>query len=467
MQVKNISISRIKVKRGRRSVNKEIVAQIAESISTLGLLHPISVNKKYQLIAGHHRLEAYKELGKKTIPSITAEKGMKADLAEIDENLIRQELSVLERAECLIKRKDIYEIMHPVPTKGGPGRGHKEKRRTGFVPFTADSASKTGSSRRYIEQAVQIANNIPSALKKMILNTDLANNKVELLNLARLDTKLQNKVVKIRLKNDGMTIDEIVKDLMAQKRVRDRERERKRMLRNSASASMEEDIKLYHGDSRILFPGIIKSLKKQKPDADIVVITDVPYNISFGGYDNYSDNMPDADYIKMMRMFSGLKTAIIQYPEEMMSLIYPALGKPNEVLCWCYNTNISRAFRLINIYNTKPDYNLVRQPYKNTTDKRVKKQIMQGSSGAKMYDWFADIQLEKNVSKGKTSHPCQIPVALMERLILLLSNESSIVIDPFMGVGSTGVACKNFNRSFIGIEISKKYYKLARSRLYG
>ena len=82
-----------------------------------------------------------------------------------------------------------------------------------------------------------------------------------------------------------------------------------------------------------------------------------------------------------------------------------------------------------------------------------------------MYDWFSDIQLEKNVSKGKSSHPCQIPVALMERLILLLTNESSIVIDPFMGVGSTGQACRNLNRRFVGIEISKKYYKLARSRL--
>ena len=462
MKIRNISISRIKIKRGRRAVNKERVAQIAESITTLGLLHPISINKQYQLVTGHHRLEAFKSLGKKTIPAITTEKGLKADLAEIDENLIRQELSVLERAEGLKKRKDIYEIMYP-PTKGGPGRGRKEKQRTAFVPFTTDSADKTGSSRRYIEQAVQIANNIPSDLKKLILKTDLADNKVELLQLARLDNKLQQRVVKIRLKQDDMTIDEIVKDIQAKKRVRDREKDRIKQL--SSSDSNSDNIELYHGDCQKLFPGIIKALKKENTDADIVVISDPPYNINFTGYDKYSDNLSDKDYIKMMKMFKGLKSAIIQYPEEMMSLIYPALGKPDEVLAWCYNSNISRAFRLINIYNIKPDYNMVRQPYKNPDDKRVKKLIKHGSSGTAMYDWFADIQLEKNVTKGKNSHPCQIPVALMERLITLLTNENSIVIDPFMGVGSTGQACKNLNRRFIGIEISKRYYKMAEKRL--
>jgi DNA modification methylase len=465
MQVKNINISKIKVKRGRRAVNKERVAQIAESISTLGLLHPISINKQYQLVTGRHRLEAYRTLGKKTIPAITTEKGLKADLMEIDENLIRQELSVLERAECLTKRKDIYETMYPESIKRGPGRGHRETKRAVLVSFTADSANKTGSSRRYIEETVQIAKNIPSDLKKMILKSDLADSKKELLKLARLDNKLQHKVVKLRLKNDDMSVDEIVKDLLIKKRVRDREKERKKRLSNSDSNSQTENIQLYHGDCRKLFPGIVKALKKENPDADIIVLSDPPYNINFAGYDKYSDNMPDSEYIDMMRMFKGLKTAIIQYPEEMMSLVYPALGKPDEVLAWCYNSNISRAFRLINIYNTTPDYNMVRQPYKNPDDKRVKKLIKHGSTGTGMYDWFADIQLEKNVTKGKDSHPCQIPIALMERLITLLTNESSIIIDPFCGIGSTGQAARNLGRRFVGIEISKKYFTMAEKRL--
>jgi len=463
MQIKEIPISRIKVKRGRRKVNPEKVAQIAESITAIGLLHPISVNKKYELVAGHHRLEAYKKLGRKSIPAIVTEKGLKADLMEIDENLIREELSVLERGECLRKRKEIYEELYPQPYKGGPGRGHTEKQRTAFVPFTEDSANKTGSSRRYIEQAVQIANNIPPDLKRMIANTELADNKVELLQLARLDHTLQHKVVKLRLKHDGMTVDEIVKDLQIQQRIQEREKDRKKLLRNSDSVVLTDDITLYHGDCREIFPDMIKSLKKQKQD--FIVITDPPYNIKFRGYDTYTDTMPDEEYIDMMRMFSGLPSAIVQYPEEMMSLVYPALGKPDEVLSWCYNTNIGKAFRLINIYNAQPNFNLVRQPYKNPTDRRVNRRMMQGSTGASMYDWFSDIQLEKNVSKGRCFHPCQVPVSLMERLIILLAKKSSIIIDPFMGVGTTGIAAQRLGYRFVGIELSQEYYRLAKGRL--
>ena len=62
-------------------------------------------------------------------------------------------------------------------------------------------------------------------------------------------------------------------------------------------------------------------------------------------------------------------------------------------------------------------------------------------------------------------HPTQKPVEVMEWLIKRLSNENDIILDPFMGSGSTGVACKNTNRRFIGIELDKDYYNIAMKRL--
>ena len=62
-------------------------------------------------------------------------------------------------------------------------------------------------------------------------------------------------------------------------------------------------------------------------------------------------------------------------------------------------------------------------------------------------------------------HPTQKPVEVMEWLIKRLSNENDIILDPFMGSGSTGVACKNTNRKFIGIELNKDYYNIAMKRL--
>lgn len=70
-------------------------------------------------------------------------------------------------------------------------------------------------------------------------------------------------------------------------------------------------------------------------------------------------------------------------------------------------------------------------------------------------------------SEGKTVHPTQKPVALMEYLIKTYTNEGDMVLDFTMGSGTTGVAAKNLNRSFIGIERDDKYFKIAQERILG
>ena len=66
--------------------------------------------------------------------------------------------------------------------------------------------------------------------------------------------------------------------------------------------------------------------------------------------------------------------------------------------------------------------------------------------------------------KGKL-HPTQKPIDLMKYLIEVSSNENDIVLDPFMGSGSTGIACKKLNRNFIGIELDKTYFDVAKERI--
>ena len=65
----------------------------------------------------------------------------------------------------------------------------------------------------------------------------------------------------------------------------------------------------------------------------------------------------------------------------------------------------------------------------------------------------------------KASHPTQKPVALMEYLIKTYTHEGETVLDFTMGSGTTGVACKNLNRGFIGIELDEKYFKIAEERI--
>lgn len=64
-------------------------------------------------------------------------------------------------------------------------------------------------------------------------------------------------------------------------------------------------------------------------------------------------------------------------------------------------------------------------------------------------------------------HPTQKPVALLEYLIRTYSNERDVVLDNVMGVGSTGVACQNTNRNFVGMENDPKYFEIAKKRICG
>ena len=74
--------------------------------------------------------------------------------------------------------------------------------------------------------------------------------------------------------------------------------------------------------------------------------------------------------------------------------------------------------------------------------------------------------IEFNRDKNKL-HPTQKPVNLLEYLIKTYTNENDTVLDFTMGSGSTGVACKNLNRKFIGIEKDKKYFDIAKNRING
>lgn len=70
-------------------------------------------------------------------------------------------------------------------------------------------------------------------------------------------------------------------------------------------------------------------------------------------------------------------------------------------------------------------------------------------------------------SEGKTVHPTQKPVDLLEYLVKTYTNEGEAVLDNCMGSGTTGVACKNLGRKFIGIEQDANYFEIASKRIYG
>ena len=83
--------------------------------------------------------------------------------------------------------------------------------------------------------------------------------------------------------------------------------------------------------------------------------------------------------------------------------------------------------------------------------------------GGRLYDWW-NINQVKNVSKKDNSHPCVMPLEVMKNIIGILPDDIT-VIDPFMGSGTTGVACVNTGKNFIGIELDKGYFQIAKQRI--
>lgn len=78
---------------------------------------------------------------------------------------------------------------------------------------------------------------------------------------------------------------------------------------------------------------------------------------------------------------------------------------------------------------------------------------------------FVETSVVPLSEKKHGKHPTQKPITLLKHFVRLLTNENDVVLDPFMGSGSSGVAAKQLGRRFIGVELSDEYYDLARQRI--
>lgn len=193
-----IHIFQIKVSEGRRETSQEAIHELADSISKVGLLNPITVDKDYTLIAGLHRLEAAKLLGWEEIEcNISDLEGLMVELAEIDENFVRKGLSDIERGDLLLRRKEIYEVLHPetiarnLPGHTSNYKPSSRKMRPEDLPFTQDTAKKLGVSKCTVERQIQTAKNLTPEAKKIIREADIKITKQNMLKLSRLSPKQQ------------------------------------------------------------------------------------------------------------------------------------------------------------------------------------------------------------------------------------------------------------------------------------
>ena len=109
--------------------------------------------------------------------------------------------------------------------------------------------------------------------------------------------------------------------------------------------------------------------------------------------------------------------------------------------------------------NKEKDYGYLNKEYED-----LRKEYEDLRYTFNLQEGFTDVW-RINFYQQKVEHASPKPIPLMSRIIKTATNEGDIVLDPFMGSGTTGVACVQLNRNFIGYEISPDYFKIAEKRI--
>lgn len=200
--MKTIAIDLIDDTNRLRPVNMDWAETIAASVEQKGLDTPISVRPteggRFILVAGGHRLAAMKLLGWTELKVgdhviIRDMSDLQARLAEIDENLIRHELTPLDRAIFLAQRKEVYEAMHPETAHGGDRKSKKTKdeiksqtlRLDLPARFTAEASERVGLSERTIQLALMLVEKLSPKTIDALRGTALERNFSALMTLAQ------------------------------------------------------------------------------------------------------------------------------------------------------------------------------------------------------------------------------------------------------------------------------------------
>ena len=235
-----------------------------------------------------------------------------------------------------------------------------------------------------------------------------------------------------------------------------------------------KDFRLYKSDMVVCGDcfNVIPTLGKHGLQVDHI-ITDPPYGINFKDKNAFWDSPENVDWDLFFRLANKLlkqngNMVLFQGYTNAQKLIDKAspyfklhnwitwdrikgrrkrnnmVGTREEILWLVKNDNTKVCYN--SIQSNIPRIGGRNHPVKHLSENRVLSNV------------WSDIMPVCPKSMEKTIHPTQKPLALMERCVKIWSNPDDLIIDPFAGSGSTGIACKTLERRFIGIERDEKYF---------
>lgn len=233
-------------------------------------------------------------------------------------------------------------------------------------------------------------------------------------------------------------------------------------------------VNLIHGDCI----EIMKSIESKSVD---MVLTDPPYGTTNCRWDSVIPLEPMWKELNRIIKTGGAIVINAAQPfTSMLILSNPKMFK----YCWIWEKSNATGFLnakkqplrahedIVVFYSSKPTYNPQKttgHPRKTSSRKTVGSDCY--GKGNKLITYDSTERYPRSVLKFQSDkqksklHPTQKPIALLEYLIKTYSNENDTVLDFAMGSGTTGVACKNLSRNFIGIERDDNYFEIAKNRI--
>jgi ParB family chromosome partitioning protein len=424
LRVQNIRIDSVRVGRRMRSLG-DVNALIA-SIRELGLLNPITVTRDRLLVSGLHRLAAFKVLGRCTIPAVVLTLGRdEAQLCEIDENLARNDLNLLERAEHLCLRKEIYERLHPETRRGGDyGNQHigGKSRLNDNLSFSRSAATFTGQSSRTVQRLVRIANLLTPETRRLLRGTDWADNQRTLLKLCKLLPDIQESVARKVAGGESKEIYDAIARV-----------HRDRLASKPCSLPLHgEDYHLLHGDFR--------KVGHEVPSGSVdLILTDAPYE------SRYLDLFEPLSLFASRVLRDGGSLVVMMgqsYLPQVMNDLSAHLQYH-----WIIATLLGQRRTLIQSRRVcvafKPLLWFVKGKYRG----RAVQDVIRSDGSDKNFHDHGQSESE------------------FAEVIKRLTEEGAMVLDPFVGGGSVAAAALMLGRKFIGIDIDRKHIETARRRI--
>jgi len=443
--------------KSKRPIDSGKVAALMNSMSEIGLLSPIIITEGNVLVTGNHRLAAARALGWKTIRArIIATDALRNDLIAIDENLVRKSLNVLEESEHLERREQILltlgmrsrsgENQYTTTTSGldyiigGTSQSGTTYRRPPLSTgkqTTRDLAIASGLAPSTYNERVKIAREIDAEVKEKIRNTEIADNKSELLRLIKVkDPVDQMKIAEKVVNGDVTTIKEGIVRVQREKQ------------RTVFAALGEEARKL--PDTISLIHADFFEYEEKIPDESIdCIISDPPYVAEWAK--NITPFITIANRIlkpggalvmylghaRLQEFFEGIRECEIGFGDDALQYYHICALEHTGHLAAMHHVGAMNGFKPVLIAMKPPTH----KPYEMYND------LLTGSGR------------EKDVHDWQQSTEEILP------LIHAFTKPGDTILDPFCGSGTIGIAAKSCDRGFLGIDIIAENIEISNARL--